>query len=370
MNLITQLSNYSNTTLSIYFPFRQDYVEGKERGKNQQTKLKGFVEGALREHPTLQDHKDFRLGLVQEIEKIGGSLNFEYEGIAIFFGFNPETETLELNEYRHLPFIPEQKIVVGSGFYLTPLLQNQNQPKVISIELSRYAARLSQYAQEEFEVLEFIENQHVVMDEVIKEEMKQYQSGYGWWNTGEDTDWIDEEEKRFLKDLREKIQNLNPNVLVLFISTNFQKIQPSLEKVMGDLASRVHVIPKESDGQWSVKEELLRISRETKEEELQTKSKDLQKNRPNYETEIEAIIKGLYTGQFDYLLLSSDFDFESLAKHQELIAKYAQKEEVEHPWTELERTALKLNTAIHLLDSEQYGANNLLAGHKRFEMEE
>ena len=368
MNISKELLNHPGHTLTVYFPFRATRADGKDRTKDQQTKLKGLVEGELRTAEVLQDHKDFRLQIVDAVEKIGGELDFAYEGVAIFLGFDPKKEEVTFQETKYLSFIPPKEVRLGDGFYLTPLLQNLDQSAIVSVELSRYAARISTYAGGEFEILGFEENEHIEMDEVIKEEMKQYQGGYGWWNTGEDTDWIDEEEKHFLKDLREKISRLEADVLVLFISTNFQKIQPSLVRVMGDLAPRVHVIPKQNDGQWSVKEELIRIEHETHQEMLKEKASDLQENAPAYVTETEALIKGIYTGQFDYLLISNDFDFTSLDEHKDLVAKFAQKDSVEYVWRELEKTLLDLGADIYLLDAERYGVNNLLAGHKRFEM--
>ena len=369
MNISKELLNHSGHTLTVYFPFRQTRQDGKDRSKDQQTKLKGFVEGTLREAEVLRDHKDFRLHIVDAVERVGGELDFAYEGVAIFLGFDPEKEEITHQEQKYLTFIPPKEARLGKGFYFTPLLQNLDQQTIVSVELSRYAAQISTYQGNEFEVLAFEENEHIEMDEVIKEEMKQYSPGNGWWNAGEDTDWIDEEEKHFLKDLREKLSRLEIDVLVLFISTNFQKIQPSLERVMGDLAPRVHVIPKQNDGQWSVKEELIRIQDETHMEMLKEKSADLQENRPNYLTDMDAVIKGIYTAQFDYLLVSSDFDFESLNEHADLVAKYAQQDSVDHVWRELEKTLLDLGADIYLLDSERYGVNNLLAGHKRYEMD-
>ena len=364
-NYPTFIQQPMGEALTIYFPFRDSLEDGKDRTKSQQTKLKGWAESALRQYTALEDKKDFRLSIVSEIERIGGGLDFAYEGVGIFMDIDSEKEKIYAQFVEYYSYLPPKMLLVAPSFLMTPTYQSSYMPAgVIGVALNRYGCRIVRLDNNELSEIKFIENKHIIVDETNKESMKQYQSGYGWWNTGEDAAWIEEEQKHFMQDIATELNSLQGSAVRFFISSNIEKIMPATEKIFSTITIRPKsFVTKGTSDNWSIKDELMEYKRELHQETLGRMKKEIISS-PQGSNSTGEVVDSLMRGQLETLLVGQDFiTNNAIETYSEHITKYAPEADPAHPWLQIEQHARQQGTKIITVPGEEF-----IYGEYRFSM--
>jgi hypothetical protein len=294
-SLIQNLLNTNSTTtqlseneycLSCYFPYQQP----RDRTGEIQTKFKAFVQEHLKQFSPLEEYKTLRNSMMEEIARQATSIDYSKEGAALFIKFQlkedlkGDTEKSPITDiyFEQLHIQTAEQFFIGKYFDLDQLVANQNADlHLIVLDLQRYKCDIYQYRQASLEKLESLDNTFVFQDEVSGEVRMGDHPQAGYWNTGEDTAWIPEEDKHFLSLINEKLLSIKVpfDSIIIYHSTNFSKILDQAKHHLHQFEGKLQFIEKNYHNSSQIKEAVDVL---VKDMVLQTKQAVLNKAREDY----------------------------------------------------------------------------------------
>jgi hypothetical protein len=241
--LIQQLSQQKSNSDEVLISIYMDLGDLEDKSQNIGTKLKAQIQEALKDHPKFVDHGFYRNYLSGIVLEMSEQIDLNYSGVGLFLRVPIDTSNLAIEQYdkdlqatmipmTHLLYT---KTTISEVYDLGLLMDNEvSDISYLIVDINRDNTIFYEFRQSQISFLKSLRNRFFDdFDEMQPEERKEYMPMQGWFNIGEDVQWIVEEDKRYLHEVKNEIEKAKPQSKVMILhSSIFEKIKPDLESIV------------------------------------------------------------------------------------------------------------------------------------------
>ncbi len=327
------LSSYNDLSeksfcFTAYFP----YGDNPDRSGNLQEEFRAQILECLKNSPDLDEYKFLRTNLADKLSAFGQYFDYNKKGFALFCKFtidkeskgNPELEPETDVKYANLHLDVVKESTIDKYFDLDQLIANQNFDKTtLILELQRYGCRFLSLEQNELSEMFTMDNKNAIVDEVQSEVRMDNKREQGWWNIGEDTQWILEEDKHFLEGIASRIDSLNIDFdyMVVFHSTNFTHILDSVKNHLDNYKFKAKVVFIEKNLQLfdSIKDQVLHEIKSLKSKEKNDYFNQAKEKYTHFVTDWSDICNASQSARIETLFIKPDLIQEGYVLDNDLV---------------------------------------------------